>query len=62
MASIVNLRTARKQAARRRAEAAAAQNRLVHGCSRVEKALERAREEQARNNLDRHRIEAEDGP
>jgi Domain of unknown function (DUF4169) len=57
MAEIVNLRLARKQAKRRQAEKEAAQQRLVHGRSKAEKALQRSRTEKAETELDRHRIE-----
>lgn len=62
MGPIVNLRTARKQAKRLRAEQEAAQKRLAHGRSKAEKALQRTQSENARENLDRHRIERKDGP
>ncbi|HTV38667.1 MAG TPA: DUF4169 family protein [Xanthobacteraceae bacterium] len=61
MGPIVNLRTVRKQARRRRAEEEAAQNRLAHGLSKAEKALRRSQTDKARESLDRHRIEREDG-
>lgn len=61
MGPIVNLRTVRKQARRRRAEQEAAQNRLSHGRSKAEKALQRSQDAKARQNLDGHRIEREDG-
>jgi hypothetical protein len=61
MATIVNLRTARKQAKRRLAEQEAARNRLLHGRSKADRALERAQSEQDRKSLDRHRIERKDG-
>jgi hypothetical protein len=57
MADVVNLRLARKQAKRRQAEQQAAQRRLAHGRSKAEKALQRARSEQAERELDRHRRE-----
>lgn len=60
MADVVNLRLARKQAKRRQAEQDAAQRRLVHGRSKTEKALQRARSERAERELDRHRLEDED--
>jgi hypothetical protein len=60
MAEIVNLRMARKQAKRRRAELEAAQQRLVHGRSKAAKALQRSRNEKAESELDRHRIERGD--
>jgi hypothetical protein len=60
MADIVNLRLARKQAKRRQAEQEAAQQRLAHGRSRAEKALQRSRDDKAERDLDRHRIAGED--
>ena len=60
MATIVNLRTARKQAKRRAAEQQASRNRLVHGRSKAERALERSQGEKARDDLDRHRIAKDD--
>jgi hypothetical protein len=57
MGDIVNLRTARKQAKRRLAEQEATQNRLVHGRSKAEKALQRTRSEKACADLDRHQVE-----
>jgi Domain of unknown function (DUF4169) len=60
MAEIVNLRLARKQSRRRQAEQEAAQQRLVHGRGKAEKALQRSRDEKAEAELDRHRIERGD--
>lgn len=60
MAEILNLRRARKQAKRRQAEQDAAQQRLAHGRSKAEKALQRSRNEKAETELDRHRIERGD--
>ncbi len=60
MADIVNLRLARKQARRRQAEQEAAQQRLAHGSSKADKALQRSRNEKAESELDRHRIESGD--
>jgi hypothetical protein len=60
MGTIVNLRTARKQAKRRDAQQRAERNRLVHGRSKADRALERSQGEKARNDLDRHRIEDEE--
>ena len=61
MGEIVNLRNARKAAARRRDAAQAAENRLTHGRSKAERTLEEARAEKSRRELDAHRIETEDG-
>lgn len=60
MAEIVNLRRARKQAKRRQAEQDAAQQRVAHGRSKAEKAVQRSRNEKAETELDRHRIERGD--
>jgi hypothetical protein len=62
MGSTVNLRTARKQARRRLDEQEAAQNRLAHGRSKAEKALQRSQGDNARQILDQHRIERKDRP
>lgn len=58
MGAIVNLRSARKQAKRHRAGQEAAQNRLAHGRSKAEKALQRAQSEKTLEKLDQHRIES----
>ncbi|PWT85036.1 MAG: DUF4169 domain-containing protein [Proteobacteria bacterium] len=60
MSEIVNLRRERKRAARQLAESQAAANRLLHGRSKAERALEAAREAKSRSQLDQHRIEAGD--
>ena len=62
MGDLVNLRTARKRAKRRQAEQTAASNRLAHGRSKAERALERLRNKQARKSLDQHRIATGDEP
>jgi Domain of unknown function (DUF4169) len=61
MGDLVNLRTARKRAKRRHADQEAASNRLVHGRSKAERAIEQSRSDQAQSNLDKHRIETGDG-
>jgi len=61
MGDLVNLRTARKRAKRRQAEQEAASNRLVHGRSKAERALEQSRRDQARSNFDKHQIETGEG-
>ena len=60
MGDILNLRRARKDAARRAAEQKAAANRLLHGQSKSERELESARKLKERRNLDRHRVEKAD--
>jgi DNA-binding helix-hairpin-helix protein with protein kinase domain len=62
MGDLVNLRTARKRAKRRRAEQAAAANRLAHGRSKSERTLTQAKSDKVRENLDQHRIKTGDGP
>jgi Domain of unknown function (DUF4169) len=61
MGEIVNLRRARKDAKRREDAVRAAENRLTHGRSKAKRALEEARAEKARRELDAHRLETEDG-
>ena len=61
MGDIVNLRRARKAAKRREDAVRAAENRLVHGRSKAERALEEARADKGRRDLDAHRRETEDG-
>jgi hypothetical protein len=60
MGDIVNLRRARKEAERQRAEREAAANRLLHGRSKAERELTSKRDAKARRDLDRHRIERGD--
>jgi hypothetical protein len=61
MAEVVNLRTARKQAKRRKDEQSADANRLAHGKPKAERAIEAARRAKADRDLDQHRIEKGDG-
>jgi len=61
MAEVINLRTARKRAARRDDDLRARINRAAHGRSIEERALEDARQSKASHELDRHRTEAGDG-
>jgi hypothetical protein len=60
MGHIVNLRMARKKAARQAAEQTAAANRLRHGRSKAEREIEALRDAKARGDLDRHRVVTED--
>jgi len=60
MGDIVNLRMARKKAARQAAERTASANRLHHGRSKAERELETLRGAKVRSDLDRHQIETED--
>ncbi|MEI9803465.1 MAG: DUF4169 family protein [Pseudolabrys sp.] len=61
MAELVNLRTVRKQAKRLQSDERAKANRLVRGQSKQVRKLEKARQEKASSDLDRHRIETGDG-
>jgi hypothetical protein len=61
MGEIVNLRRVRKATKRRRDAVQAAENRLAHGRSKAKRALEEARADKARRELEAHRIETEDG-
>lgn len=60
MAEIVNLRIARKRAARNKAEGQAAGQRLAHGVSKAERDLAAADRDKARQTLDQHQIETGD--
>lgn len=57
MGDIVNLRTIRKRATRARDAERAAENRVKHGRSKVERLFAAARGDKARRDLDQHRIE-----
>ena len=57
MAEIVNLRTARKRANRRRDDKRAAEARVSHGMSKADRALARSNQAKVRRELDEHRIE-----
>lgn len=55
MAEVVNLRLAKKQAARKAARDAADANAVKHGQTKAERKLEKARAERAARTLDGHR-------
>lgn len=57
MAEIINLRQARKKAARSEKERQAEQNRLTFGRTKAEKNLTRALNEKAEKTLDQGRLE-----
>jgi hypothetical protein len=57
MAEIVNLRTARKRANRRRDDQRAAEARVSHGMSKADRALAKTNSARFRRELDEHRIE-----
>lgn len=61
MAELINLRVARKRAKRRAADLDAAANRLAHGQGKSQRALDEARAEKAKRDLDRHRIDDGEG-
>jgi hypothetical protein len=60
MAEVVNLRIARKRAARRAAERGAAAQRLAHGAAKSERSKTAAERDKASQTLDQHRIEPGD--
>ena len=60
MAEVVNLRIARKRAARSKSERRADENRQVHGISKSERELAAQRRQQQTDLLDQHRIERGD--
>ncbi len=60
MGDLVNLRRARKQAERKLGELNAAANRLAHGRTKSEHALDQAKNDKARRDLDQRRIETGD--
>ncbi|KKB82802.1 hypothetical protein VW29_14640 [Devosia limi DSM 17137] len=57
MAEIINLRTARKRKARDQASAKADQNRVTFGRTKTEKALTKAKSDQAARLLDGHKLD-----
>ncbi len=57
MGQVLNLRQARKRAARRDEEQRAAGNRLLHGTSKTERDLRKARDAKSRGDLDRHQVQ-----
>ena len=59
MGEVVNLRTAKKQAARKAARSVADANAAKHGRTKAERALEKARAEKAVRELDGHKRETE---
>lgn len=56
MGDLIKFRSARKGALRRQDEQRAAENRLAHGRSKSERALEEARAAKQRRELDAHRL------
>jgi len=60
MGEVVNLRQARKVAARRTREAEAAANRLAHGRTRAEREATKAEKERAARLLDGAKLDGND--
>jgi hypothetical protein len=60
MGDVINLRKARKKIARQHAEREAAANRILHGRSKAERALDAKRNAKSHRDLDRHRVETGD--
>ncbi len=61
MGDLVNLRIMRKQAKRRKASEQAADNRLLHGVPKAERALRDALRGKSLRDLDQHRIDKGEG-
>ena len=59
MGEVVNLRTVKKQAARKAARSDADANAAKHGRTKAERELEKARAEKAARDLDGHKRETE---
>jgi len=57
MGDIINLRRARKRAAKQRDDERAASNRALHGRTKSERVLEAAQKERFRRSFDAHKIE-----
>ena len=57
MSEVINLRTVRKRATRRRAETQAAANRYLHGASLADQSLAQARSEKDLRDHEQHRID-----
>ena len=61
MAEIVNLRMARKRAARAENERTADENRIRHGLPKSEKLARRAEKRRLDSHLEGHRLDRKDG-
>lgn len=57
MGDIVNIRKARKAAARRKHDVGAAENRLIHGRTKIERMRAVAQTAKSRRDLDAHQID-----
>jgi len=60
MGEVVNLRSARKRAARGKSELRAAEKRLQHGRSKAERSLGKTQKAKAQRDLEHHRIDRGD--
>jgi hypothetical protein len=60
MGDVVNLRTVRKRASRRRNEAQATENRAAHGRNKADRQREGEERGRAAKHLDLHRIDTGD--
>ena len=60
MGDVINLRTLRKRAAKRREEERAAENRIKHGRTKAERLLEAKRTGKLKQHLDGHKIDSGD--
>ena len=60
MGEIVNLRKVRKEIKKRDDAERAAANRIVHGRTKAERAIEQARTAKTNRHLDGHKIESGD--
>ena len=60
MGEIVSLRKARKRAKKQQDAERAAANRITHGRTKAQRALEDTRSEQARRLLDAHKLDPGD--
>ena len=59
MAEVINLRQAKKQAARKAARVSADANAAKHGRTKAERVLEKTRADKAAKDLDGHKRETE---
>lgn len=57
MGDVINLRTARKRADRRKAEERAGANRIAHGLTKAERKLGKARKAKADREIEGHRLD-----
>ena len=60
MGDVINLRTQRKRAAKQREDERAAANRIKHGRTKAERALEAKRTDKLKQHLDGHEIDSGD--